>query len=231
MFTKKILLWILGVVVVLGLVYLGFVYFQGNKSGTNPPSNTGQNANNGTPNNGNNASNNGTTNNPGNTSTQPTDEQKQFINTIVSLAKQGKVINCDFVAGDTNIEKVEKVWGNPDTRDYVKDAKGTYSTYTKHGVVFGYNKGARIFEVRSFDSKVKALTLKEVKQVLGTPPYDKIISGNQHIIGYAVNSTFKLEFVFPKETATQPNPSLDHMNVLDPTGTVNSMAGDPGRQW
>lgn len=63
------------------------------------------------------------------------------------------------------------------------------------------------------------------------PGYDKIISGNQHIIGYVVSPTYKLEFIFPQENTNQPDPTLDHMNVLYPSGTVNSMADDPGRQW
>lgn len=217
---KRNILWILVVV---------FVVLIGNVGCTNPPANppdnTGQNGNGGTSNN------NGNTNNSGNPPAKTNEEQKELINNIVALAKQGKVINSDFAADGNVIDDVKKAWGNPDKEEYIADAKGTYCTYEKRGVVFAYNKGLRLFEVRSFDKRVKTIAIEDVKMVLGTPAHDKIIFGNQHIIGYKVNETYKLEFVFPKESADHPNPTLDHMNVLYPAGTVNSMKGDPGREW
>lgn len=42
---------------------------------------------------------------------------------------------------------------------------------------------------------------------------------------------FKIEFVFPLSAANNSNPMMNHYLVLYPAGTVNSMAGDPGRQW
>jgi len=167
-----------------------------------------------------------------NPSTNINDEKKDLIYKIVALAKEGKVINSEF-AIDTDIEDVKKAWGKPDKEEYIAEAKGIYCTYEKQGVVFAYNKGLRIFEVRSFAQQLKSLTLEDVKEVLGTPDFDRIIFGNQHhMIGYRVNDdNYKLEFVFPKESGENPHPTLDHMNVLDPSGTVNSMKGDPGREW
>lgn len=229
MLNKKLALWIIfAVIVVLILGYLGYTYSIRLVDRNNAPSNTSQNPNSnsgGTPNN------NSPTNNPDRPSSPKNDEIKQLINTLVGLAEQGKVINSNFSAKDYTIDDVEKAWGKPDKTDYVAQAKGTYATYEKRGVVFAFNKGLQLFEVRSFDSRLKTLTLKEVEQVLGVPDYDKIISGNQHIIGYEVNATYKLEFIFPQENTNQPNPPLDHLNVLYPAGTVNSMADDPGRQW
>lgn len=197
-------------------------------STANPPANTGQNGNGGTGKSNNNGNTNHSENPPANTN----EEQKKFINKIVALAKEGKIINSEF-AIDNSIDDVKNAWGDPDKEEYIADAKGTYCTYEKQGAVFAYNKGLRIFEVRSFDQQLKSLTLEDVKRVLGKPAYDKMIFGNQHhMIGYKINDEdYKLEFVFPKESADHPNPTLDHLNVLDPSGTVNSMKGDPGREW
>jgi hypothetical protein len=155
---------------------------------------------------------------------------ESLISDIMTLGKQGKIINSDFSAKTNTIGDVQKILGSADKTDYVAAAGGSYFTYTNHNVVFGVNKGDQIFEVRSFDSRLKSVTLTEAKKVLGTPAHD-VKSNGQEIIGYAANSEFKIEMVFPEPTSSNPNPVIDHYNVLYPLGTVNSMKADSGRQW
>lgn len=155
---------------------------------------------------------------------------QSLITDIMNLARQGKIINCDFSAKANTIGDVQKLWGKADSSDYVADAGGTYFTYTNSNVVFGVNKGDQIFEVRSFSSRLKSITLSEVKKVLGTPARD-VKNNGQEFIGYNANSEFKLEMVFPEPTSSNPDPAIDHYNVLYPAGTVNTMKGDSGRQW
>lgn len=69
----------------------------------------------------------------------------------MDLARQGKLINSEFAAEKTIIEAVEK-WGKPDKTDYVPEARGTFVTYMGRGVVLGFNKGAQVFDIRSYDS-------------------------------------------------------------------------------
>ncbi|MEN6459918.1 MAG: YjgB family protein [Syntrophomonas sp.] len=149
---------------------------------------------------------------------------------MMQLAKQGKVINCEFPVKTGNFGNIETKWGKADNTAWVAATKGTYSTYSKKDVAFGWNKGLQIFEVRSFDSRLKALSLAKVKEVLGTPAwYSK--TNNQEIIGYTAGTEFKIEMVFSHPTSGDPNPVMDHYNVFYPSGTINSMADDPGRQW
>lgn len=148
---------------------------------------------------------------------------------IMQLAKQGKVINCEFAA-KTNLGDVENKWGNPDKSVWIPAAKGTYVTYSKENIVFGYNKGVQIFDVRTFDAKVKGISLYKTKKVLGTPAYDVKASG-QEIIGYVANNEFKLLLVFPEPTSKNPDPLLDHYSILYPQGTIDMMANDNGREW
>jgi hypothetical protein len=82
------------------------------------------------------------------------------------------IINCEFPVKTTVIEDVKKKWGEPDKTDWIPAAKGTYVTYPKHNVDFGFNKGSQIFEVRSFDSRLAKIQLSMVKKVFGTPAYD-----------------------------------------------------------
>ena len=157
------------------------------------------------------------------------DSTKSLITSMLASAKQGKVINSDYAAKTTTIDDVEKVWGKADKTDYVASSS-FYATYTSHKVVFGVNKGDQLFEVRSFDSRIKSVTLTKAKEVLGNPAYDVKTNG-QEIIGYTAGTEFKVEMIFPQPTKDNPNPAMDHYNVLYPQGTVNSMADDPARQW
>lgn len=161
---------------------------------------------------------------------QSKDPNKDILLNMMQLAKQGKIINCNFAAKTTNMSTITENWGKADKTVYVASAKGTYSTYGYHNAVFGFNKGEQVFEVRSFDTRLKNLSITKVKEVFGTPAYDTK-NKNEEIIGYKAGTEFKIEMVFTLPTSSNPNPGIDHYNVLYPNGTVNSMAGDSGRQW
>jgi len=156
--------------------------------------------------------------------------QKTLLENIKRLAQQGKIINCNFPAKSTVIEDVAKKWGKADKSDWVAQAKGTYTTYSKHNVVFGSNKGDQIFEVRSFDSKLGQISLSMVTNAFGTPAYD-VTSNGEEIIGYTAGKEFKILFVFPQHTKGISDPMLKHYSVLYPAGTINNMSEDPGRKW
>ena len=156
--------------------------------------------------------------------------QKIIIDNIKHLAGEGKIINCDFPVKSTNLQDIEKKWGKADKSDWISDAKGNYVTYSKHNVVFGSNKGDQIFEVRSFDSQLKQISLSMIKDYFGTPAHDVKYNGDE-IIGYASGNEYKLLFVFKEPTNSNDNPQLDHYSVLYPKGTINNMAEDPGREW
>lgn len=156
--------------------------------------------------------------------------QSKLLEDIKTLAAEGKVINCEYPVKVTNLYNVEEKWGKADSSNWVTSAKGMYSTYSKHNVVFGSNKGARVFEVRSFDSRLNKLSLSMIKKSFGTPQHD-VRSNGEEIIGYVVTTEFKLLFVFPEPTKSVLNPLMRHYSVLYPSATANSMASDPGRQW
>ncbi len=151
------------------------------------------------------------------------------LQSIVASAKNGKVINCDYAVKTSNVGTIMNIWGKPDSNNYVAAAKGTYAVYSKKGVVFGYNKGMQIFEVRDTNSaSLSHITYSDIQKLLGKPQYESKDILGYRIIGYAVSSSYKLEFVLYNNTNSA---KIDHYNVLYPAGTVNSMADDPGRQW
>ncbi|AGX42923.1 YjgB family protein [Clostridium saccharobutylicum] len=153
-----------------------------------------------------------------------------LLNDIKTLAQEGKIINSEFADKSSNISDAEGKLGKADKSEWVTDAKGNYSTYSKYNVVFGSNKGGRIFEVRSFDSRLNKISLSMVKKYFGTPAHDVTANGEE-IIGYVAGQEFKILFVFKVPKDSNDDPKLDHYSVLYPKGTVNSMASDPGREW
>lgn len=160
-------------------------------------------------------------------SEQKTDPRQELLWQIFQLAEQGRTINCDFPVEQTVIDTVEEKWGKPDKVDYVAAAKGSYATYSDRNVVLGFNKGSQIFDVRSYDSSLKQITMSKVQEVLGTPGNIRHLASEDMLI-YSAGEKYELLFLFPKATQENPDPKLDHYNVFYPRGTVNSMAGDPG---
>jgi len=163
-------------------------------------------------------------------SPKPTDSRKTLLSNMMNLAREGKVIDCEYPVKTTVIDDIEKKWGQPDKKDWVPAAKGTYVTYSKRHLAFGFNKGEQIFETRSSDSQLGKITLSLAKQVYGTPDHD-VKSNGEEIMGYRAGEEYKMLLVFPQAAGKNTNPALDHYSVLYPKGTVNMMADDPGREW
>ncbi|MDP4086235.1 MAG: M56 family metallopeptidase [Bacillota bacterium] len=156
--------------------------------------------------------------------------QRKLLASIMQLAKQGKIINSEFPVKTTVLDEAEKKLGNPNKVDWVPSAKGNYAVFSKYNVVFGFNKGDQIFEARSFDKELNDLSLSKVKKTYGNPAYN-VKNNGEEIIGYVVSSEYKILLVFPQPSNNSQDPVMDHYSVLYPRGTVNTMAGDPGRQW
>jgi len=164
------------------------------------------------------------------TSNEMEKNEDALLKEIKTLAEEGKIINSNFADKSSNISDVESKLGKADKSEWVTGAKGNYSTYSKYNVVFGYNKGGRIFEVRSSDSRLNNISLSMVEKYFGTPGHNVTANGEK-IMGYVAGADYKILFVFKAPTDSNEDPKLDHYSVLYPKGTVNSMASDPGREW
>ena len=159
----------------------------------------------------------------------PDAAQKALLVQIRAEAEKGKTINCEYPL-KSNMTAIEDDWGAPDFSEYVADAKGEYALYETRDTAFGFNKGAQVFEVRSFDERLGQLRLSAVKNEYGAPPHEAT-TPTDRIIGYYAGAEYRLLLVFPKPTPEDPDPLLDHYSVFYPAGTVNMMADDPGREW
>lgn len=86
-------------------------------------------------------------------------------------------------------------------------------------IVFGFNKGSQVFDVRSYHAELKLITLQEIEKALGKPSSVKE-NGEDKIYVYKVNNQYELKFVIPKSTG-----KVDHISVFSPEDSINKMAG------
>ncbi|WP_259415678.1 YjgB family protein [Bacillus toyonensis] len=139
------------------------------------------------------------------------------VKDLFELAKEGKVPNVPFAAHTGDIEEIEKAWGKADETEQA--GSGMYATFTNKNVVFGFNKGSQVFDVRSYQTELKSITLKEIEKALGKPTSVKINDEDQ-IYVYKVNNQFELKFIIPKSTG-----KVNHISVFSPEDSINKMAG------
>jgi hypothetical protein len=149
-----------------------------------------------------------------NTGSQSSDKQ---LKELLELAKKGKVPGVEYAAHIGLIDEVEADWGKPDKQDSA--GKGIYATYTDKHIVFGFNKGSLIFDVRSSDEALQKLTLKQIKGTLGKPD-DTKVNGEDKIYTYQANDQYQLKFIIPGSTGT-----VDHISVFSEQDSFNNMAG------
>ncbi|WP_042203939.1 YjgB family protein [Paenibacillus camerounensis] len=153
----------------------------------------------------------------GNTSGAAAADSAGQLKELLELARQGKVPGVEYAAHSGMIDEVETAWGEPDTKESA--GKGIYSTYSAKHVVFGSNKGSKIFDVRSSAADLQQLTLKEIEQTLGKPD-DTAVNGNDKIYIYQAGKEYQLKFIIPEATGT-----VDHISVFSEQDSFNNMAG------
>ncbi|PFJ05206.1 hypothetical protein COI88_11915 [Bacillus cereus] len=139
------------------------------------------------------------------------------IKDLFEQAKVGKIPNVPYAAHTGDIEEIEKAWGKANKTEQA--GNGMYATFTNKNVAFGFNKGSQVFDVRSYHSELKVITLQEIEKALGKAASVKV-NGNDKIYNYKVNNQFELKFVIPKSTG-----KVDHISVFSPEDSINKMAG------
>ncbi|RED64793.1 YjgB family protein [Cohnella lupini] len=142
---------------------------------------------------------------------------KKQLEELLALAKLGQVPGIKFRAHVDLIDAVTEAWGKSDVTESA--GKGIYATYSKKNAVIGFNKGSKIFDVRSSAPELRKLTLKQIEQTLGKPE-GQTVNGDDNIYLYNVNKSFQLKFIIPKSTG-----KVHHISVFSPKDSKNLMAG------
>ncbi|QQZ63620.1 YjgB family protein [Paenibacillus sonchi] len=153
----------------------------------------------------------------GASSTAAPQDSSKLLEELLQLAREGKVPGVEYAAHTGLIDDVEAAWGEPDTKETA--GKGIYATYSKQHVVIGFNKGSRIFDVRSSAADLQKLTLKEIEAVLGEPERTAV-NGGDKIYMYQAGKQYELKFIIPEASGT-----VDHISVFSEQDSINNMAG------
>lgn len=146
---------------------------------------------------------------------------QDLLRGVLDLAKEGKVLNAPYSVKQTVFDTVEKEWGAPATRDAVNGI--SYAAYPERGVIFGFNKGMQLVDIRSYDLRLQELTQSQVEKALGKPQ-SITKQGTQQIAVYQVTPDYQLKVVYLPPTAANKDPRVDHMNIVYPQGLINQMA-------
>lgn len=150
-------------------------------------------------------------------SVSPAQDSSRQLEELLRLAGQGRVPGVEYAAHSSLIDEVEAAWGEPDLKEPA--GKGFYATYSDKHVVFGFNKGSRIFDVRSSASTLQGLTLKQIKEALGEPD-NTTVNGQDKIYIYKAGKEYQLKFIIPETSGT-----VDHISVFSEQDSHNNMAG------
>lgn len=117
------------------------------------------------------------------------DDLSILLKDIKTSAENGKIVNSNFKIGQ-NIDAIIQKLGNPDSKNYVEDAKGTYFTFKFNNIVFGCNNGNQIFEIRSFNNNLNTININKIEKFFGIPSYKVDTKENERILGYKINNTY-----------------------------------------
>ena len=118
------------------------------------------------------------------------------------------------------MDAVQKAWGSV-KGDPV--GAGIYYSYPTHHVTIGINQGDQIFDVRSNDPSVQAVTRSDVIAALG-PPGAVLYAANTTIYMYPDGTDYELLWVFSGGQGPPTGSTVDHVDVVWPQGTVDLMA-------
>ncbi|MFS0558373.1 YjgB family protein [Brevibacillus sp. 179-C9.3 HS] len=150
-------------------------------------------------------------------------DNAEILQSVRDLAQNGQTFESQYRVEKDVFDDVEKQLGKPDVVSVINGI--TYNTYRDRNLVYAFNKGMQLVDIRSYDPRLQAITLAEVQKTLGNPA-SVATTGGQTIYTYKVTPNYELKIIFSgimtKESSTL---YIDHVNIYYPRGTFNNMAG------
>lgn len=122
-----------------------------------------------------------------------------LINEVFGLSEEGKVLHTPFIAGETNIEAVNKKWGKPENKS--EEGKGVYESFPDHNVTVGYKDGL-IVDVRSYHPVLHNIDMNDIKRLKGEPDDIRFYKDDNHdqvILTYTINTEYQLKWVLAND--------------------------------
>lgn len=137
--------------------------------------------------------------------------EQTYLQEIMENARKGKVRSSEFTARNTQIDQIEAKLGKPTS--FTQAGYGYYASYGRQSLAFGYNmETGVVFDVRSYEKKLKNLTLSMIKKELGEPTDIRKYKDKNHdntIYVYQAGEQYELKFIIPPNTGR-----VDHISVF-----------------
>lgn len=122
-----------------------------------------------------------------------------LINEVFDLSEEGRVLHTPFIAGETNIDTVNKKWGKPENKS--REEKGIYESFPAHNVTVGYQDDL-IVDVRSYHPVLHNINMNDIKGLKGEPDDIRFFKDNNHdqvTLTYTINTEYQLKWVLEND--------------------------------
>ena len=141
-------------------------------------------------------------------------DTETIVSLLFELAEKGQTINSPFIVGETTIQKVHELWGDPERKS--ENASAIYEEFLSNDASVGHRSEV-VFDIRSSSPEIQQIHLEDIKSIKGEP--DKIRSYqddqvDQTILIYDVTKNIQLKWILPKPTQENPNPVVHHISVF-----------------
>ena len=140
-------------------------------------------------------------------------EVESLVQLIFEHAKKGQVLDIPFIVGETDMEQIHELWGNPDGKS--ENSKNFYDTYFSKNATIGHRSEV-VFDIRSNSMPIQQIRLEDIKEIGGEPDEIRVYQDeevNQTILLYEVTPIYQLKWILPKPTENEPNPAVDHISI------------------
>ena len=155
--------------------------------------------------------------------TDKTEEVKEIsannlIQAVFTLSKNGKVKDVPFIVGETTINEVAMLWGNPHKQ--TNTDVGEYVEFPDKDIILGI-KNSMVNDVRSYKKELETVHLNEIIEYCEPDEikYYKDETTHQIILIYHKDSSYLLKWILPYPTEENPNTKVHHISVVKQTKT------------
>ena len=143
---------------------------------------------------------------------------KNLIQNVFHLSKSGKVKEVPFIVGETTINEVTRLWGNPNKQ--TNTDVGKYVEFLSKDIILGI-KDSIVNDVRSYQNELESVHLNDIIEFREPDEikYYKDATTHQVILTYHKNSPYQLKWILPYPTEETPNPKVHHISLVKQTKT------------
>lgn len=172
-------------------------------------------------------------NDPASSVSADTPDSADRIESMVTLAKEGRIEAADFVVGSTGIDDVKSKWQAPEQTS--SSGGSVYAEYPAHFATVGY-KNDIVTDLRSDDESLGEIRYRDILDTLGQADSVKTYKDDnvdQIILGYNLSGGYVLRWILPKPWAGEgneanENPPLDHISLIRTAQNEAGAAASPG---